>query len=698
MANSFDRVFMGAAGTDAVPSDDEFDNVSFLSHFDGSNNGTNIVYDDSSDSNHTVSLTGTPQQGTFGPFARPEGEWSNYFEGTNDVMYTVATGSEFAFGTGAFTVEGWFWPEGVAGAGSVGYVLAAGAMITIYTYQNNLINIYMALSNAAAASSTVVGVNSTLLLHQWNHFAISRSGSNMSVFLNGTRIQAVTDASGTFLAPTGADNLDKIHIGAYNSGGSSDFDGYISNIRLVKGTAVYDPTSSSCTVPTSGLTAISGTSLLTCHSNRFVDKSTSAHTLTTQGTPKVTAFGPYLTSKVYDPAVNGASAFFVGGSTATELLVDATGSDFAYGTGDFTLEGWYYRENTGQAYPYIYAMGNMMQFYISSGNLNFYMKDSETGSVVWSSYSTTLGNVVYEWNHWAVSRSGDNLSAFVNGVRVATDASVDNTFSAASGGGDKDDMYLGGHMHNTSHYVFGGYLSDYRILKGTALYDPTSSTCTVPTAPLTKITNTKLLLNMADGQALDSSAQNNMTLLGNADTSTSQQKFGTASLALDETGDYVTLPHTKFTTFGTGNFTIECFVRFAASTSGNGQGLFQLSSGTLNSTTRGPAVGADNATGRWAIYYGTSYLLHGSIAPSTDTWYHVAYVRNSGTTKLYIDGTEILSVSDATDYTDTYFTIGGWHATGYLLNGYLDEFRISHVARYTSNFTPTTEAFPDKGQ
>ena len=227
MANSFDRVFMGAAGTDAVPSDDEFDNVSFLSHFDGSNNGTNIVYDDSSDSNHTVSLTGTPQQGTFGPFARPEGEWSNYFEGTNDVMYTVATGSEFAFGTGAFTVEGWFWPEGVAGAGGTTYVLAAGAMITIYTYQNNTINIYMALSNAAAASSTVVGVNSTLLLHQWNHFAISRSGSNMSVFLNGTRIQAVTDASGTFLAPTGADNLDKIHIGAYNSGGSSDFDGYI---------------------------------------------------------------------------------------------------------------------------------------------------------------------------------------------------------------------------------------------------------------------------------------------------------------------------------------------------------------------------------------------------------------------------------------------------------------------------------------
>lgn len=680
------KILMGSGGV-VLPSDDQFKNVSFLSHFDGSNNGTNIVYDDSSASNHTVSLTGTPQQGTFGPFARPEGEWSNYFDGNGDYLFSGSS-ADFGMGTGNFTWEAWVnqtYRDGSAES----QLFSTGS----YPSGNN-ISVWITTSGNVAihyvAASSTFTTTSTFAINTWTHIAVVRKGTGtdeFSIYING-----VAGITGTMSTDFSADN---IILARHGSTTSNYFSGYISNFRIVKGTAVY---TGNFTPSTSALTAITNTKMLTCQSNRFVDKSASAHALSTQGTPKVTAFGPYLTSKVYDPAVNGASAFFVGGSTATELLVDATGSDFAYGTGDFTIEGWYYREGTGQAYPYIYAMGNMMQFYFSSGNLNFYMKDSETGSVVWSSYSTTLGNVLNEWNHWAVSRSGDNLSAFVNGVRVATDASVDNTFSAASGGGDKDDMYLGGHMHNTSNYVFGGYLSDYRILKGTALYDPTSSTCTVPTAPLTAITNTKLLLNMADGQALDSAAQNNMTLFGNADTSTSQQKFGTASLALDETGDYVTIPHAKFTPFGTGNFTIECFVRFAASTSGNGQGLFQLSSGTLNSTTRGPAAGADNATGRWTIYYGTSYLTHGSIAPSTNTWYHVAYVRNSGTTKLYIDGTEILSVSDSTDYTDTYFTIGGWYTTDYLLNGYLDEFRISHVARYTSNFTPTTEAFPDKGQ
>ena len=99
------KILMGSGGV-VLPSDDQFKNVSFLSHFDGSNNGTNIVYDDSSASNHTVSLTGTPQQGTFGPFARPEGEWSNYFDGNGDYLFSGSS-ADFGMGTGNFTWEAW---------------------------------------------------------------------------------------------------------------------------------------------------------------------------------------------------------------------------------------------------------------------------------------------------------------------------------------------------------------------------------------------------------------------------------------------------------------------------------------------------------------------------------------------------------------------------------------------------------------
>ena len=92
------------------------------------------------------------------------------------------------------------------------------------------------------------------------------------------------------------------------------------------------------------------------------------------------------------------------------------------------------------------------------------------------------------------------------------------------------------------------------------------------------------------------------------------------------------------------------------------------------------------------MFAGTTQYTHTGL-PSINTWYHVAQVRNSGTTKLYVNGTEYLSASDTTNYTDTYFIIGGWYNTDYLMDGYIDEFRMTLKARYTSNFTAPTKEF-----
>ena len=688
------KILMGSGGVD-LPSDDEFNNVSFLSHFDGADNGTNIVYDDSSASNHTVSLTGTPQQGTFGPFSRAEGEWSNYFGGSSDVIYLDGSGSDFTFGTGAFTIEGWVWPLGAAGEGSATYVLAGGAMLTIYTYQNNTIHFVISYSNAAAASANVISVNTTNLRNQWSHFAVTRSGSNLSAFYNGTRIGTVSDASGSFLALSGDAPLTNIHVGAYDPDGSYDFNGYISNIRIVKGTAVYDPTSSSCTVPTSALTAISGTSLLTCQSNRFKDNSASAHAITAAGSPKVKAFTPILTSEVYAAGTNGASAFFVGSGTATEIKVDASGSDFAFGTGEFTLEGWYYRESTSANYAAVFGMGVLMQFYFNNTtpqSILWYITTNES-SVVLNSMST-LGNELNQWNHWAVSRSGSNLSVFINGVRALTTSSAGGTFTACTNA-SYPNLINGGYGGATSAYPLGGYISDVRVVKGTAVYDPTSSTCTVPTAPLTAITNTKLLLNMADGQALDSAAQNNLTLYGTADTSTTQQKFGTSSLFLegDSDTDFVQLHGVEDFV---GPFTIECWAR-AADTDVAFLwciGQYNMELGISGSTFRGYTA----ATSYINFFTGGEFTV--------DTWHHVAVVRDtSNVIKCYLNGTA--SSTTATNAativaTNGIFIIGGEYKNTTEIyhgwDGYVDDFRISRFARYTSNFTPSTEAFPDKGQ
>ena len=100
----------------------------------------------------------------------------------------------------------------------------------------------------------------------------------------------------------------------------------------------------------------------------------------------------------------------------------------------------------------------------------------------------------------------------------------------------------------------------------------------------------------------------------------------------------------------------------------------------------------NNGGNEWTIYYGTSQLV-GTNAPVANTWYHVAYVRSSGVTKLYIDGVQELSVADATNYTDTNIFIGGWYNTTFLLDGNIDDFRYTKgVARYTGTFTPPTRA------
>jgi len=676
------KILMGSGGVD-LPSDDEFNRVSFLSHFDGSNNGTNIVYDDGSASDHTISVTGNPTQGTFGPFARPDGQWSNYFDGTGD-YFDISSSSDFEYGTGDFTWECFFFltipiahsnyiiSQGVLGYAPALYVTSAG---------------HLEFKDWVSGGTDIdQRIADDVTINEWHHVAISRASGTASFYYDGTRAATVTGTS-NFPGSAG------VRIGNYSEGGSYEFGGYLSNIRIVKGTAVYSGTS--ITVPTSALTAISGTVLLTCRSNRFVDKSTSAHTLTATGTPRASAFTPFLTSKAYAAGTNGASAFFVGDGTATSIDVDATGSDFAYGTGDFTIEGWFYNDGNGAGAPFVYSQGNMMQFYMSPPNFNFYIKDAETGSVVVNS-STTLGLVWNEWNHWAVSRSGSNLSVFINGVRAITDASASNTFSAASGGGYKDYMHLGNFAADTGTYPFGGYQSDFRILKGTALYDPTSSTCTVPTAPLTAITNTVLLLNMADGQALDSAAQNNMTLFGTADTSTTQQKFGTASLFLegDSDTDFALLAGSADLS---GPFTIECWARAADTDNAwlwcNGAYTIEL------------GLNGDNVQ-LYGTGFGGNFFTGGEF--TVNTWHHLALVRDtSNVIKCYLNGT-VSGTTFSNAYTAVTFAatsgfiIGGEYASATSIShgwdGYVDEFRISNFVRYTDNFTPSTEAFPDKGQ
>ena len=215
-----------ASSAASLPSDDQFNRVSFLSHFDGANNGVNDAFDDSSSNNHTISNTGSPTQGSFGPFARPDGEWGVSFDGDSDYLQ-VAESSDFDFGTGDFTVEFFFFARD---SGSYEYLVTFGntsgatSSFGLYIQAKSVFGLW-SNSGGVITSSTAYNLN------QWYHVAIVRASSTFKLYLDGTEIGSASNSSD--ISSPGGMNVGRWGLASDNQ----YFNGVISNLRVVKGTA-----------------------------------------------------------------------------------------------------------------------------------------------------------------------------------------------------------------------------------------------------------------------------------------------------------------------------------------------------------------------------------------------------------------------------------------------------------------------------
>ena len=655
------KIMMGS-GAVALPSDDQFNRTSFLSHFEGSNDGVNNQFTDGSDSNHTITANGNVTQGSFGPFARPDGEWGWNFDGDGDSL-TYTNDATMSL-DGDYTFELFFNARTIVqDTQHPNTFLIGGTQLYIHS-SDKYVSWYL-------SGDIVKSANNSILTNTWNHVAVVRSGSgtnNTSMYLNGTRVQQATNTA-TLGASSGT-----ARIGSYTASGGN-FDGHISNLRLLKGTALYS--GSSITVPTSALTAITNTKLLTCQSNRFIDNSSTGFALTPVGNVAVTAFGPFLTSAVYDPAVNGASVYIAAGDSDYLSMPAQT-----IPTGNFTVEGWYYLDGT-QSNSTIIAQG-------SSGNAaRTFVGIEAVGGVqslrfqMGSSLVTpNFAAIPNQWTHFCATYNGSAMELFQNGVSGGT--------TSRSGDAENVAMVIGRLNTNWANsYGVKGYISNIRVSSVVRQ----SSNFTPPTSPLTNVdSNVKFLANMADGQAIDSAAQNNLTLYGNAKISTGQAKFGNTSLYLDGSDDYLVVNNHK--AYGTGPFTIEMFFRLD-SVSGSRCLYDDRPDGAS-----GDYISLIIASGAVNFYVGTTLKVDaGSI--SANTFYHIALCRSGTDTKLFLDGTQIGSTfsSDTTNYLNTgILRVGTNRGYNNDLAGYIDDFRISHMARYTSNFTAPSEPFADKGQ
>ena len=185
-----------------------------------------------------------------------------------------------------------------------------------------------------------------------------------------------------------------------------------------------------------------------------------------------------------------------------------------------------------------------------------------------------------------------------------------------------------------------------------------------------------------------------ITPSGNAQHSTTQNKIGASSMHFDGTGDYITTS-ANITQSLTGDFTIEGWYYFSAI---NTTIAGSLSNWDYNSASTGDWILLVDGNGMITFNVkgvggaGTS-AAHGTL----NTWKHISVVRESNTTKIYLDGTLVNTPSTSVTGTlsvNNIVTLGraAINLTG-AYNGYIDEFRISNTARYTANFTPSTTAF-----
>jgi hypothetical protein len=648
---------------------------------------------DNSTNNFTITKNGDTKVSAFGPFTETDTTTgSAYFDGTGDYL-TVPDSASFDL-PGDFTVEFFAYATGsnVRRWFQLGDYRAGQNGLLIYSASFSSIVVYV--------NDTVIITGPTLVPYQWVHIACVREGAgsnNLKLYVNGSLAGQVTNTL-SFVGVTG----NGISLGAeYGGSFSATLETYMSDFRLVKGTAVY---TAAFTPPTAPLTAVANTQILTLQTRQpvnnhtFIDVSGNNNLITRNGNPTQGSFSPY------SPA--GWSNYFDG--SGDFLTLSGTSATNFNGV-DWTFECWFYKTALSGGNDSIIqstaGTNNWIPYFGLGLNNNFTIAASINAAAYNSSQTYSLN----AWNHIAMVRSGGVVKVYLNGTATSISVTSDITSTNLSFWFGKTDNAPGGGNYL---YYFNGYLSNLRLVKGTAVY---TSNFTPSTTPLTAIANTSLLTCQSN-RFIDNST-NNFAITKNGDTKVvnfspfaptaaySPITHG-GSAYFDGTGDYISIP-SSVTTYTSGgstttnkDFTIEGFfylnvladgILFARWPSYNTRGLSCSvgSTGTIN-------FQCANVAASWLVSIASS-----AGVVKTGEWNHFAVTRAGTTYRLFLNGALIGSssptafvISDET----TNITIGGSLVSGYTIpfNGYISNVRFNTTqALYTTAFTPPTSILPN---
>jgi hypothetical protein len=665
----------GKPAAAGATTDPYFNSTTLLLETTGTNGQQNNTFLDSSTNNFTITRTGTPTQGTFTPFSQTG--WSGYFDGSTDYL-NAAANAVFAFGTAAWTVEAWVYVTTlqeifVFDTRSSASTAGIGCRIDVSGA------LYYSGSANTSLTSTVITANT------WNHIAWVYDGTTLTGYINGV--------SGGTATPSFNITQNNGVVGRAGYAASGYMAGYISNLRVVKGTAVYTAAFTPSTTP---LTAISGTSLLTLQSNYFKDNSSNNFAITATGTPSIQAFSPFAPAAAYSTATVGGSGYFNG---TTDYLSNTTSTAMQpQGTETFCVELWCRLIS-------LPADAMVIEVPLANGIQLVWIAPNSFNTGVYGTYLLTYSfgrTPLNEWHQFVVTRDGSSSPyrwrLFVDGVLVATTTSTISLVTSS---------VITVASRTGAVVPTNCYISGLRISRGSipTAYVTTSTTTgavifTPPTTPPTTTSegatsgDVKLLLNATNAGIYDATAKNDVTTVSTAQASTTQSKFGGSSMLFNGTSDYLTAIDTPNLQLGTGNFTIEFWVYLAALGTNKG---FISKGNTAASTGWEVKMGGGNQFNvQW-----TATSMTGTVAGTLNTWIHFALVRNgtaTGNLKSYVNGalssTSSVAVTDNFNQTDA-LRIGLDRAGSAFMNGYMDEVRITKgIARYTAAFTAPTAPFP----
>ena len=676
------RVLAGGGG-EAAARDDDFNLVTTLLQGNGPNNGYNSAIANSSGDSYSISSSGPPNQGRASPFSAPAGYWSTFFDGASE-YFKVTSHDDFAFGTGAYTIEMWVWKT------------STGSQ---FLYEgrdggdSNRILLYVNSNSKLAAhinGSTTESASATFPLNQWVHVALTRNSTYIYMYQNGTQVATWSDS--TDVAKPSSD----LYIGKYYTTGSYDFKGYISNLRVIKGTALY---TSAFTVPTAPLTAVTNTKLLMCTSNSlFEDRSGTNKVITSYGGQEQYSFSPFqlpAASAAYDAAVHGGSYSFDRG---VPNYMQIGSVNFAMGTGSFTIEGWVrFTKLTDHGIFHTTSSGigsvdtSGPSLGISSSG-NYWTIYSGQGQKI---FDGTDAPIMYTWYHFALVRgtsSGlDNvLRLYINGVKAEESGGTNGWVDTTNYTG----QYLTIGAYYSTTYALHGDLSNFRVIKGDQIY---AANFTPPTAPVTNTgTNTRLLLQGTNAKIVDGSRKFNVFLNQNTHLDTSIKKFGTASIEINGHSSQEFLKAPPQMHYGNnflhrildiGIFTVEFWVYVDSY-----HASYMDIVGVFNGSSSGWLIYQNG--NNLEVYMNGSTMITGT-RPSVDAWHHIAMTRDGTTLRLFVNGSlhgSATTSGTGISQTNNPLRIGDTGGGRNALDGYIDDFRITYgKARYTSNFTAPTE-------